>query len=54
MGIGCFITVIAAFMQCFAPKHTLGCFIAGRVLIGVGQGVALSTSLAAFQTLTLR
>jgi hypothetical protein len=43
MGIGCFLTVCATFMQAFAPRGNLGCFIGGRVLIGVGQGLALST-----------
>jgi hypothetical protein len=42
MGIGCFITIIAAFIQCFAPRGKLGVFILGRVLIGIGQGTALS------------
>ncbi|KAI1334911.1 general substrate transporter [Xylariaceae sp. FL0016] len=42
MGIGCFITIIATFMQAFAPWHNLGCFIGGRVLIGIGQGMALT------------
>jgi len=42
MGIGCFITVIATFMQTFAPRGKLGVFIAGRVLIGIGQGTALT------------
>ena len=42
MGLGCFITIIATFMQTFAPYHNLGCFIGGRVLIGVGQGMALT------------
>lgn len=41
MGIGCFLTIIATFMQTFSPN--LGCFIAGRVVIGLGQGIALST-----------
>lgn len=44
MGIGCFITIIAAFIQAFSPKGKLGVFILGRVLIGMGQGTALSTS----------
>lgn len=43
MGIGCFLTIIATFMQTFSPKGNLGCFIGGRVLIGIGQGIALST-----------
>ncbi|KAJ9138474.1 General substrate transporter [Pleurostoma richardsiae] len=42
MGIGCFVTIIATFMQAFAPRHKLGVFIAGRVLIGIGQGMALT------------
>lgn len=42
MGIGCFLTIIATFMQTFAPYHNIGVFIAGRVVIGLGQGVALS------------
>jgi MFS family permease len=42
MGIGCVFTIIATFMQTFAPRHNLGCFIAGRVIIGLGQGIALS------------
>jgi MFS family permease len=45
MGIGCFITVIATFIQTFAPYHKLGVFIFGRVLIGIGQGIALSESI---------
>ena len=44
MGLGCLVTIAAAFMQAFAPRGVLGCFIAGRVLIGVGQGLALSKS----------
>lgn len=44
IAIGCFVTIIASFMQCFAPYHQIGCFIAGRVLVGVGQGMALSKS----------
>jgi len=42
MGIGCFITIIATFLQAFAPKHQIGVFILGRVLIGIGQGMALT------------
>jgi predicted MFS family arabinose efflux permease len=41
MGIGCFLTIVATFMQAFAPS--LGVFIGGRVVIGIGQGLALST-----------
>ncbi|KAI0899849.1 general substrate transporter [Annulohypoxylon nitens] len=42
MGLGCLLTIAATFMQAFAPWHNLGCFIGGRVLIGVGQGLALT------------
>lgn len=42
MGIGCFITVVAAIIQAFAPKGKLSVFIVGRVLIGIGQGTALT------------
>ncbi|PNP51022.1 hypothetical protein THARTR1_08250 [Trichoderma harzianum] len=43
MWTGCLLTVIATFMQAFAPRHNLGCFIAGRVLVGLGQGIALTS-----------
>jgi hypothetical protein len=42
MAAGAFLTVIATFMQTFAPQGTFGVFIAGRVIIGIGQGIALS------------
>ncbi|KAI1504599.1 general substrate transporter [Biscogniauxia marginata] len=42
MGIGCIVTIVATFLQAFAPWHNLGCFIGGRVLIGIGQGLALT------------
>jgi sugar porter (SP) family MFS transporter len=42
MGAGAFFVIIATFMQTFAPKGNLGCFIAGRVFIGIGQGLALT------------
>lgn len=42
MAIGCFVTIVATFIQTFSPRGQLGCFIAGRVIIGLGQGVALS------------
>ncbi|PQE11144.1 sugar transporter protein [Rutstroemia sp. NJR-2017a BVV2] len=41
MAIGCFITIIATFIQTFSPRGQLGCFIGGRVVIGLGQGIAL-------------
>uniref|UniRef100_L2FMR9 Sugar transporter n=1 Tax=Colletotrichum fructicola (strain Nara gc5) TaxID=1213859 RepID=L2FMR9_COLFN len=42
MAIGCFVTIIATLMQTFTPHHKLGVFIAGRVIIGLGQGMALT------------
>ena len=42
MFIGAFLVIIATFMQTFSPYRNLGCFIGGRVLIGLGQGIALS------------
>lgn len=44
MAVGCFLIIIATFLQAFAPYHNIGCFIGGRVLIGLGQGMALSQS----------
>lgn len=45
MGFGAALTIIATFLQTFAPRGNLGVFIGGRVIIGLGQGVALSMSL---------
>ena len=45
MAIGCVLVIIATFMQTFSPYHSIACFIAGRVIIGIGQGIALSKSL---------
>lgn len=42
MGFGAALTVVATLMQTFSPQHRLGVFIAGRAVIGLGQGVALS------------
>lgn len=50
MATGCVLVIIATFMQTFAPRHNLACFIGGRVLIGVGQGIALSMYLAVMFT----
>jgi hypothetical protein len=46
MGIGCFVTIVAALIQTFSPQYNLRAFIADRVLIGLGQGIALSKSLS--------
>ncbi|KAI3393095.1 hypothetical protein diail_4724 [Diaporthe ilicicola] len=42
MGLGCFVTICATMLQTFAPKGSLACFMAGRVIVGVGQGMALT------------
>lgn len=42
MWIGCFVTIVATFLQAFGPYQNMGCFIGGRVLIGFGQGIALT------------
>ncbi|CAK7236989.1 hypothetical protein SBRCBS47491_009824 [Sporothrix bragantina] len=42
MGIGCVLTIIATFIQTFAPSHKLGVFIFGRVLIGFGLGFSIA------------
>jgi MFS family permease len=44
MAIGCVLVIIATFMQTFTPRHNLACFLAGRCIIGIGQGIALSKS----------
>jgi MFS family permease len=44
MFAGCFVTIIATFMQAFTPRHNIGVFIAGRVIIGIGQGLALTAA----------
>lgn len=42
MGIACILTTIATFVQTFAPRGNLGAFMAGRVIIGFGIGMAIS------------
>ncbi|KXG49004.1 Major facilitator superfamily domain, general substrate transporter [Penicillium griseofulvum] len=42
MAIGCILVIIATFMQTFAPRHNLATFLAGRCIIGIGQGIALT------------
>lgn len=42
MASGALCVVVATFMQSFSPKGEIGCFIAGRVVVGIGQGLALS------------
>ena len=42
MASGAICVIAATFMQTFSPRGNIGCFIAGRVLIGIGQGLALT------------
>ncbi|KAF2255676.1 MFS sugar transporter-like protein [Trematosphaeria pertusa] len=42
MAVGSGLVIIATFMQTFSPRGNVGCFIGGRVLIGLGQGLALT------------
>lgn len=42
MGTGCAMVIVATFMQTFSPRGNIGCFLAGRTIIGIGQGIALS------------
>lgn len=45
MGIGCVLVIASTFMQTWSPRGNIGCFLAGRCIIGIGQGIALSKSL---------
>ena len=42
MAVGSILVIVATFMQTFSPRGNIGCFIGGRVIIGIGQGLALS------------
>ncbi|KAJ5826947.1 Major facilitator superfamily domain general substrate transporter [Penicillium robsamsonii] len=42
MAIGCILVIMSTFMQTFAPRHNLAIFLAGRCIIGIGQGIALT------------
>lgn len=44
MAIGSVFIMIGAILETFTPRHEIGCFIAGRAVIGLGQGIALCTS----------
>ncbi|GMF72838.1 unnamed protein product [Aspergillus oryzae] len=41
MAIGCVMVIASTFMQTFAPRGNIACFLAGRCIIGIGQGIAL-------------
>ncbi|KAF2018973.1 general substrate transporter [Aaosphaeria arxii CBS 175.79] len=42
MAVGAAFVIVATFMQTFSPRGNIACFIGGRVLIGIGQGLALT------------
>lgn len=42
MAIGSLLIIIGAILETFTTRHTLGMFIAGRAIVGLGQGIALS------------
>lgn len=42
MAVGAFFVIVATLMQAFTPRGNVGVFIAGRVVIGLAQGLALS------------
>ncbi|KAF3760344.1 general substrate transporter [Cryphonectria parasitica EP155] len=44
MAIGSILIMIGAILETFTKRHTLGMFIAGRAIIGLGQGIALSAA----------
>jgi hypothetical protein len=44
MGIGAILVIISTLLQIFSPRGNIGMFMAGRIIIGVGQGLALSKS----------
>ena len=48
MGIGAILVIISTLLQTFSPRGNIGMFMAGRIIIGVGQGLALSKSLPIF------
>jgi predicted MFS family arabinose efflux permease len=45
MGLGAILIIISTLLQTFSPRDNIGMFMAGRIIIGVGQGLALSKSL---------
>jgi len=49
MGTGCVLVIIATFVQTFSPRGSIGTFMAGRIIIGFGQGIALGELLDAVE-----
>lgn len=41
MAVGCLLVIISTFIQGWSPSGTAGGFLAGRLIIGMGQGIAL-------------
>lgn len=41
MAIGSVLIMIGAILETFTKRHTIGMFIAGRAVVGLGQGIAL-------------
>ncbi|KAG8159314.1 hypothetical protein KVR01_010975 [Diaporthe batatas] len=42
MGIGSFLIIISAILETCTPRGQIACFIVGRAVNGIGQGIALS------------
>lgn len=43
MGIGTILIMISAILETCTPKGQIACFIVGRAVNGIGQGIALCT-----------
>lgn len=43
MGIGSVLIMISAILETCTPKNQIACFIVGRAVNGIGQGIALCT-----------
>lgn len=41
MALGTVLIMIGALLETFTRRHALGMFIAGRAVVGLGQGIAL-------------
>lgn len=41
MAIGSVLIMIGALLETFTRRHAIGMFIAGRAVVGLGQGIAL-------------
>ena len=43
MAVGCVLVIIATFIQTYCPRFIIAAFLVGLTIIGVGQGVALTS-----------